>query len=165
MSVRPAGARASTWPITLGATFFVLALAVSAVFDPGLRGLHLVQASIYVAAIVLSRRGNRWGYLLGVSAASFWNYLLLFCSPLPARLVQHPGEPDLVLQALAWIANVFVIVGGVRGILRLPDRSLADLVRFAAAFALATGILVAAIAIFSPDRLAVLADALHPHWP
>lgn len=151
--------------ITIGATVFILALAVAAVFDAGLRGLHTVQASIYVAAIVLSRRGNRWGYLIGISAAAFWNYILLFVSPLPARFLEHPGEPDLVIQLLAWLANALIIVGGVRGMLRLPDRSAADLARFLLAFALATAILAGGIALFSPQRLSIFAEALHPHWP
>src|SRR5215471_11919356 len=95
--------------ITLGATVFIIALAVSAAFDAELRWLHLVQASIYVATIVLSRQRNRWGYFLGISAATFWNYVLLFVSPLPAQFLRHPFEPDLVLQGLAWIANSLVI--------------------------------------------------------
>jgi hypothetical protein len=151
--------------ITVGAAVFVLALAVAAAFDASLRALHLIQASIYVATIVLSRRGNRWGYFLGISAAGFWDYVLLFASPLPTRFMQHPTEPDLVLQGLAWIANALVVVGGMRGYLRLPNRSLADLGRFVASFALATGALAGGIAVFSPQRLAVFAQALHPHWP
>ena len=70
-----------------------------------------------------------------------------------------------MLQGLAWIANALVVVGGMRGYLRLPNRSLADLGRFVASFALATGALAGGIAVFSPQRLAVFAQALHPHWP
>jgi len=165
MSARASPSTLPSLLITLGALGFILALAVSAVFDAELRGLHLVQASIYVATIVLSRRGNRWGYLLGISAAAFWNYLLLFASPLPARFLQHPLEPDLLLQGFAWLANTMVIAGGVQGLLRLPSRSWLDFGRLVVAFALATGTLAGGIALFSPQRLAILAQALHPHWP
>jgi hypothetical protein len=140
------------------------ALAVSAIFDPGVRGLHVVQASIYVATIVLSRRGNRWGYFLGFSAAAFWNYVLLFVSPSPSRFMQHPTEPDLLVQGVAWIANALIIVGAVAAFLQLPKRSLADVGRLVVAFAAATGILAGGTAIFSPDRLAIFTQALHPHW-
>jgi len=54
--------------------------------------------------------------------------------------------PDIVLQGFALVANVVVIVGGVQGILQLPNRSWADLGRLVVAFALATGILAAGIA-------------------
>jgi len=165
MSARGVQSKLSSRLIILGATVFIIALAVAAAFEADLRGLHLVQASMYVATIVLSRQGNRWGYFLGISAASFWNYTLLFVSPLPARFLQHPFEPDLVLQGFGWIANSLVIVGGVQGYLQLPNRSSADLGRFVAAFALATGILAGGIAVFSPHRLTIFVQALHPHWP
>jgi len=165
--MQPGAARSqsSSRLITLGATIFIVALAVSAAFDAELRGLHLVQASVYVATIVLSRRGNRWGYFVGISAAAFWNYILLFVSPLPGQFMRHPFEPDLVLQGLAWIANGLVIVGGVLGFHTLPNRSWTDLGRVVVAFALAIGILAGGIAVFSPQRLTIFAQALHPHWP
>lgn len=112
-----------------------------------------------------SRRGSRWGYFLGISAAAFWDYVLLFVSPIPGRFLQNPTAPDLLVQALARVANALIVVGGVRGYLLLPQRSPKDLGRFVLAFALATGILATGIAIFSPERLAIFAQALHPHWP
>jgi hypothetical protein len=36
------------------------------------------QAWMYLATIVLSLRGSRWGYFIGVSAAVFWDYINLF---------------------------------------------------------------------------------------
>ena len=165
MSAPPTRSMSSSRLITIGAAFFILALAIAAVFDVNLRGLHLVQASTYVATIVLSRRGSRWGYFLGISVAAFWNYILLFVSPIPARFLQHPTEPDLVLQSLAWIANAFVIIGCVYGYYRLPNRSRADFGRFVVAFALATAVLAVGIALFSPSRLVMFRQAFHPHWP
>ncbi len=79
--------------------------------------------------------------------------------------MQNPTEPDLLLQGVAWIANALVIVGALQGYFRLPHRSTVDLGRFVVAFALATGVLAGGIALFSPDRLTIFAQALHPHWP
>ena len=44
--------------IPIGAGLFLVALAVSALAVPQLRLLHLLQAFIYVAVVILARRGN-----------------------------------------------------------------------------------------------------------
>ena len=148
-----------------GCAVFVLALAIAAVFEPGLRWLHFFQALMYVAAWALGRRGNRWGYFIGSSAAAFWNYILLFVSPIPAQLAADPTRPDLLIQAAAWVANLLIIVGSIRCTLGPLDRSHADLARLAAAFVGTTAYLAAAVALFSPERLEIFVQALHPHWP
>jgi antibiotic biosynthesis monooxygenase (ABM) superfamily enzyme len=48
--------------IVVGAGLFIAALLLSAVFEPRIRLLHLLQALIYVAVIVLTRRGSAWGF-------------------------------------------------------------------------------------------------------
>ena len=50
------------WLVTIGGSFSILALAVAAIFVPEIRWLHLVQSSLYVAAITFSLRRSRWGY-------------------------------------------------------------------------------------------------------
>ena len=60
--------------IWLGAGFFIFALILSAVFDPKIRMLHALQALIYVAVIVLSRRSSAWGFGAGTFIAALWNY-------------------------------------------------------------------------------------------
>jgi hypothetical protein len=70
-----------TW-IWIGAGLVLIALAGSAFIIPALRPLHLLQALIYVAIIVLARRNSPWGYGAGVTIAVFWNALSLFVTHL-----------------------------------------------------------------------------------
>jgi hypothetical protein len=153
------------WLIAIGGGVFILSLAISAVFVPDIRWLHLFQASMYVAAIVLSFRRSRWGYFIGVSAAGLWNYLGLFASTLFADLMEHPDRPDVLLQVIAWLANLLVIIGCVWAYARRSSPQRGDLVRFVATFVLTTAFLAAAIAIFSPHYLDIFPRMLHPHWP
>src|SRR5262245_23790770 len=94
------------WLITIGGSFFIFALAVSAAFVPEIRWLHVAQASIYVVTILLSLRQNCWGYYIGISAAGFWSLVAMFGSPLFAELIEQPARPDLILQGMAWLANL-----------------------------------------------------------
>jgi len=151
--------------ITIGGSFFILALAASAVFVPELRPLHATQAAMYVAAMVLSVRAPRWGYFIGTSLAAFWNLVAMFGSPLFAYLIAEPGRPDLILQALAWLANLAVIVGSIVGYRRLSIKSPRDAGSFAVAFLMTTALLVGATALLAPTYLSHLAGILHPHWP
>ena len=96
------------WLVTIGGTFFIFALAVSAAFLPEIRWLHLVQSLLYVAAITLTIRRSRWGYFIGAATAGLWDMLALFASPLFAEILDHPGRPDLILQGLASVANLAV---------------------------------------------------------
>ncbi|WP_433974763.1 hypothetical protein [Tunturiibacter lichenicola] len=70
-----------TW-IWIGVALFLTALAGSAFVTPGLRPLHLLQALIYIAIIVLSRRNSPWGYGAGLTIAMFWNAFSLFVTHL-----------------------------------------------------------------------------------
>jgi hypothetical protein len=151
--------------ITIGGSFFILALAASAVFVPELRPLHATQAVTYVAAMVLSVRAPRWGYFIGTSLAAFWNLVAMFGSPLFAYLIAEPGRPDLILQALAWLANLAVIVGSIVGYRRLSIKSPRDAGSFAVAFLATTALLVGATALLAPTYVSHLAGILHPHWP
>lgn len=142
-----------------------MSLAVSAVFVPELRPLHATQAAMYVIAIVLSVRAPRWGYFIGVSLAGFWDLVAMFGSPLFAYLIAEPGRPDLILQALAWLANLAVVVGSIIGYRRLSVKSPRDAGRFALALLMTTALLVGATALLAPTYLSHLAGILHPHWP
>src|ERR1700674_463560 len=64
--------------ILIGAGFFIFALVLSAVFDPSIRLLHALQALIYVAVIVLTRRDSAWGFGAGVIISALWNYANIF---------------------------------------------------------------------------------------
>ena len=156
---------APEWLITIGGSFFIVALVASAVFLPELRALHATQAAMYVAAIVLSVQARRWGYFIGTSLAAFWNLLAMFGSPLFAELIAEPGRPDLILQALAWLGNLAVVVGSIVGYRRLSIKSPRDAGRFALAFLTTTALLVGATALLAPTYVSHLTGVLHPHWP
>ena len=64
--------------IVVGAGLFIVALFLSAVLDPSIRVLHALQALIYVAVVVLTRRNSPWGYGAGVVVPAFWNGVNLF---------------------------------------------------------------------------------------
>jgi hypothetical protein len=64
--------------IPIGAGLFLVALAVSAVAVPQLRLLHLLQAFIYVAIVILARRNNVFALGAGFTIAVAWNCLEFF---------------------------------------------------------------------------------------
>jgi len=68
--------------IPIGAGLFVVALAVSALVTPQLRLLHLLQALIYVAVVILARRSSALGLGAGFTMAVAWNGLNLFVTHL-----------------------------------------------------------------------------------
>lgn len=117
-----------------------------------------------MVAIVLANPRRPGGYFIAASMASFWNVVAMFGSPLFAELIAAPARPDLILQTLAWFANVAVIIGSILGYRRLSTRSSSDFGRFVAAFVLTTAALVVATALLAPTYLSHLAGVLHPHW-
>src|ERR1700722_13308509 len=64
--------------IPIGAGIFLVALAVSAVAVPQLRLLHLLQAFIYIAIVILARRNNVYALGAGFTIAAAWNCLEFF---------------------------------------------------------------------------------------
>lgn len=64
--------------IPIGAALFTVALIVSALVVPELRLLHVLQALIYVAVVILARHNSMWGIGAGVAIAVFWNSLNFF---------------------------------------------------------------------------------------
>ncbi|HEV3249436.1 MAG TPA: hypothetical protein VGZ71_00685, partial [Puia sp.] len=68
--------------IPVGVGLFIFALAVSAAVVPQLRLLHLLQALIYVAIFILTRRSNALGFGAAVFIATAWNCLQLFVTNL-----------------------------------------------------------------------------------
>ena len=153
------------WLVTIGGSFFIFALAVSAAFVPEIRWLHLAQSSLYVAAITFSIRRSRWGYFIGASTAGLWDLLALFASPLLAEILDHPEQPDLILQGLAGVANLAVVIGSVWGYRKLADKSRQDIGRLILIFVVTTGFMVAATAILAPAYLVAFTRAFHPKWP
>jgi hypothetical protein len=64
--------------IPIGAALFLVALMVSALMVPQLRLLHLLQALIYVAVVILARRNNVFALGAGFTIAVAWNCLEIF---------------------------------------------------------------------------------------
>lgn len=113
--------------VLAGAGFFIFALALSAVFDPRIRVLHVLQALIYVAVIILTRRGSAWGFGAGCFIAAFWTYTNLFVTTfIKSGLEQlaasvQTGElrrPDLIVAVIAGAGHFLMILACAVGFLR-----------------------------------------------
>lgn len=165
---------APEWIIFTGASFFILALAISAYWEPDIRWLHFVQAWMYVAGIVLAFRFNRWGYFVGLSAAGLWDYTNIFATTFLFNGIQqlsewiHTGRlarPDLLIAIPAWLANFLVITGCVWAYWRLRQKSAADLIKFFVAFVFTTGFFALDMALFQPRYLGIFPRLLHPRLP
>jgi hypothetical protein len=118
--------------IPIAAGLFLLALTGSAVLIPQLRLLHLFQALIYVAIIVLTRRDSAWGFGAGVIIAVLWNGLNLFVTHIFQEGVGqfwsllgtgHVSRPDTLLVLLGGVAHFLLIIVCMAGFLELrPTR-------------------------------------------
>ena len=170
------GRRSGTpeWLILIGSCVFVFVLWLSAYFEPDIRWLHFFQSWMYLATIWLSRRRNRWGYFIGISAAGLWDYINVFVTTffrsglhwlaawVSTGQLKHV---DQIIAVPAWIANFLVVAGSVWAYTRLPGKRRADLGRLALTFVLTTGFFAAAIAICQPRYLPLLRGIVHPHRP
>jgi len=118
--------------IFVGVGLFLFALAGSAVLIPGLRLLHLFQALIYVAVLVLTRRNSAWGFGAGVIIPVLWNGLSLFVTHLfQAGVGQlwsllrggHVSQPDALMVMVGGVAHFLLILACMAGFLQLrPGR-------------------------------------------
>jgi hypothetical protein len=123
--------------IPIAAALFTVALIVSAVVLPELRLLHVLQALIYVAIVVLARRNSMWAIGAGLAIALVWNSNALFVTHnmqtgaavlwsllqtgRMRELGPHPVVPMMVL--LGGIAH-FVLIGAC--LAALFDRRIED---------------------------------------
>lgn len=160
--------------ITIGACVFVAMLALSAVWEPSIRWLHFFQTWMYIATVILTLRRNRWGYFIGISAAGLWMYSTVFANTFffngLEQLSQwvrtgHLARPDLLIAVPAWFGNLLVVVGCLWAYSRMRSKSLGDVVRFLAAFAITTGFLALDMAVFQPAYLGLFPRMLHPRLP
>jgi hypothetical protein len=122
-------ATGSTWvrvSIIVGVGLFLLALAVSAAIIPQLRLLHLLQALIYVAVLILTRRNSPWGFGAGTIIAIAWNTLNLFITHLFQAgagqlwsLVHtgHVADPVPMMVAVGGIGHFILLVACIAGFL------------------------------------------------
>lgn len=152
------------WLILTGASVFIVMLAVSAWWEADIRWLHFFQAWMYVAAIVLSQRANRWGYFIGFSAAGLWDYANIVATTFFLNGLQqlsgwiqtgHLVRPDLLISVPAWFSNFLMVAGCVWAWSRSRNKSVGDLGRFLLTFALTTGYFALDMALFQPRYLAI----------
>jgi hypothetical protein len=117
--------------IPIGVGLFLLALALSVVFVPQLLHLHLLQALIYVAVLVLTRRNSPWGYGIGVIVPTAWNCLNLFVTHLFQKgavlfwsllRTGHASQPETITVMVGGVAHFLIIVACVAGFLQLRPR-------------------------------------------
>jgi len=162
---------APEWLILVGASFFIVVLAVSAYWEADIRWLHFFQAWMYIITIFLAFRRNRWGYFIGVSAAGLWAYANVFVTTFLFNGLQelsrwihsgHLGRPDLLIAIPAWLSNILVVGGCLWAYTRLPVKPLGDLGKFLITFALTTGFFALDMALFQPRYLGIFPRLLHP---
>jgi hypothetical protein len=166
--------RAPEWLIVIGASFFILVLALSAIWDPTIRWLHFFQAWMYLFTIAFSLRGSRWGYFIGISAAGLWVYVNLFVTTFFINGLQQLAQwiqtgnlarRDLLIAVPAWLSNAVIVAGCLWAYGRMRRAEAADIGRFLLSFALTTGFFAADMAICQPRYLGLFRGLLHPRLP
>ena len=165
---------APEWLILIAGSFFILVLGLSAAWEADIRWLHFFQAWMYIATMVLSFRGSRWGHFIGISAAGLWDYANIvatsFLSNGLAELSRwahtgHLARPDLLIAIPAWLSNFLVVLGSCWAYSRRPKKPFSDLAKFLVTFALTTGFFAADMALCQPRYLAIFPRLLHPRLP
>ena len=144
-----------TWintSIIAGSAMFVFALAVSAIFVPEWRAMHVMQALPYVGVVLLTRRKSAWGFGAGFFIATFWNFLVLLRSPVGQALV-HGGvqRPDVALQLFAALGHFLIIIGCLVGFARIRPAA-REWGQFVAGGVLVIGYLLAMAALVGPPE-------------
>jgi hypothetical protein len=105
--------------IPTGVLVFILALLGSAIVVPSLRLLHLLQAFIYVAILILTRQNSPWGFGMAVFISTAWNCLNLFVTHFFVKgaallwsfvRTGHLNRPETVMVFIASLAHFLLIV-------------------------------------------------------
>jgi hypothetical protein len=124
--------------IPIAAALFTIALIVSAVVVPELRLLHVLQALIYVAIVILARRNSMWAIGAGLAIAAVWNGHSLFVSHSLQRgmtvlwSLLHTGHmrelgPTPIVPMMVLLGGIahFVLIGACLAVLfdrRIDDK-------------------------------------------
>ena len=154
--------------ILAGAALFTFALIVSAIYEPGIRVLHTLQALIYVLVVILSFRGSPWGFGAGCTIAAFWNYINLFVTTFIRNGAEQfvtlfqtgtLARPDVALGAVAGAGHLLLVAACLAGFLRQRPGSRAWL-QFVAGGMIAIAYFVLIIAVTGPQYLHLLKQAV-----
>jgi hypothetical protein len=117
--------------IPIGVGVFIVALTLSAVLVPQLRLLHFLQALIYVAVIVLTRRNSPWGFGIGVIVPTAWNCLNLFVTHLfqvgamqfwSLVRTEHVTRREPMLVLIGGVGHLLLIIACMAAFLQLRPR-------------------------------------------
>jgi hypothetical protein len=157
----PGNSHADSWinaMIAVGSAMFVSGLAVSAAFAPEWRTLHVLQAFIYVALVMLTRRKHSAGFGAGLAVAAFWNVLLLTTAAhdvmqelLTLVRTGRPQHPDLLLSVFAACGHLLIIIACMIGFARIRPTA-RQWVQWGVGGVAALAYLIAIVFIFGPPE-------------
>jgi hypothetical protein len=145
--------------IPIGAGLFIIALAASALVVPQLRLLHLLQALIYIAIVILAWRNNVWGLGAGIAIAVVWNGLNLFVTHLIQAGVAEcwsflrtgrAERIDTMFVPLGGIAHFILIIACLAALLDRRTNSNYKWWKFVGGAAATLGYLALIVAIAAP---------------
>ena len=148
--------------VAICAAVFILILGIAAYWDPTIRVLHVFESLPYAAAVLLTLRRRKFGYMLGAAAGAFWLWTAGFLTTFVrngfervAMLVRtgHVDRWDILIAVPAAIATSGLVVLSLWGYSRLQGKSLNDIGGFVAAALLVAGFFVAIFAVFAPQYL------------
>jgi hypothetical protein len=153
------------WLMIASCVVFILVLAVSAVFEASIRVVHVFQALIYVAVVILAGTRSAWGYGAGCFIAAFWNWTNLVHTTFIANGISELSHsfqtgqiqrPDQLIAVLAAAAH-FVLIGScLAGYVQIKPKTRWDSVKFLGGGLLAIGYFAGIIIAFGPQYVPLL---------
>lgn len=157
------------WLIVASCGIFILVLALSAMYDPSIRVLHVFQAAIYVVVVILARRRSPWGYGAGCLIAAFWNWTNLVHTTFIANGVRELSRalrtgqvtrPDQLIAVVAAGAHFVLIVACLLGYARIRPAGPGAALRFLGGGLLVIGYFAGIIVLFGPQYVPLLRRVL-----
>lgn len=158
------------WLIVASCGVEILVLGLSAVYDPSIRVLHVFQAAIYVAVVILARRRSPWGYGAGCFIAAFWNWTnpnLVHTTFIAngVRELLRTGHltrdaDQLIAVVVAASAHFILIAACLLGYARIRPKGAWAPLRFLGGGLLAIGYFGGIIVLFGPQYLPLLLRVL-----
>ncbi len=127
---------------------------MSAVLDPRIRVLHVLQALPYVVVAWLAVKNSPWGFGAGAGIAAFWNYLWL-------RQILQPAnwtDPSLWITLLPACGHFALITGCVAAFLRTRPR-MPHWIRFGSGGVVSVAYLVAIVVATGPQYIGLLRES------